>query len=189
MVVLAAAVSTPTSATSNRCRAVAYDKRPMASPGASTGRRRSRGVSLLEMLLVLVLMAMIGLIAAMVMGGGMDGLRLRSSAKQLAAQLRYTRTQAIVSGVPQSFSIDPGSRRWEAANGRRGTLPLPLSVEFTGAREVQPQAHVGGIRFFEDGGSSGGRIDLHLRDAAWRVEVSWITGEVMLAPVLSGAVR
>lgn len=149
-------------------------------------RRRIRGVSLLEMLLVMVLIAMISLIAAMAMGGGMDGVRLRSNAKQLAAQLRYTRTQAIVTGVPQRFSVDPRTRRWEAPNGRGGELPSNLSVRFTGAREVQPQAGVGAVRFFEDGASSGGRIELRLRDASWRVDVGWITGEVSVGPTPAG---
>lgn len=146
-------------------------------------RARMAGVTLLEMLLVMALIAAIGLLTAMAMSGGMDGVRLRSNAKQLAAQLRYTRTQAIASGVPQRFSIDPRTRRWEAANGRHGELPPSLSVRFTGAREVQPQANVGAIAFFEDGASTGGRIELQAGDAQWRIDIGWMTGEVKAGPV------
>ncbi|HET6783683.1 MAG TPA: prepilin-type N-terminal cleavage/methylation domain-containing protein, partial [Pseudoxanthomonas sp.] len=60
--------------------------------------RRPRGVSLLEMLLVVALIAIAGMLAAMVLTGGLDGMRLRSSSKEIAAQLRYARAQAIATG-------------------------------------------------------------------------------------------
>lgn len=145
-------------------------------------RASMAGVSLLEMLLVVALIAVVSLLSAMAMGGGRDGMRLRGAAKEVAAQLRHARTVAISTGTPQSFSIDPRQQRWEGAKGRHGTLPDEVAVAFTGAREVQPQAGVGAIRFFDDGASTGGRIDLSLREAAWRIEVSWITGEVRVGP-------
>ncbi|MGV8960536.1 MAG: type II secretion system protein XpsH [Stenotrophomonas sp.] len=156
--------------------------------GRSRSRRRMVGVSLLEMLLVMALIAVTGLLAAMAMSGGWDGMRLRSQSKQLAAQLRYTRTQAIASGVPQRFTIEPHSRRWQGANGRHGELPASLAVSFTGAREVQPQAGVGAIVFFEDGASTGGRIDLRAGPGQWRIEVAWITGQIKAGP-LNGQVN
>ena len=55
-----------------------------------------------------------------------------------------------------------------------------LGIEFYGAREVQPSASEGGIAFFPDGASTGGRVQLSLRDAAWNVDVAWLTGEVTL---------
>ncbi|WP_305806224.1 GspH/FimT family pseudopilin [Stenotrophomonas sp. YIM B06876] len=130
------------------------------------------------MMLVMALIALTGLLTAMAMGGGMEGMRLRSQARQLAAQLRYTRTQAIATGVPQRFTVDPRTHRWQGANGRHGELPASLAVSFTGAREVQPQAGVGAIGFFEDGASTGGRIDLRAGAGEWRIEVGWITGQV-----------
>ena len=38
--------------------------------------------------------------------GGMDGVRLRSAAKQVAAQLRFTRAQAIATGEPRGLPVD-----------------------------------------------------------------------------------
>ena len=58
-----------------------------------------------------------------------------------------------------------------------------LGGEFdVAALDDAEQAGVGAIRFFDDGASTGGRIDLSLREAAWRIEVSWITGEVRVGP-------
>ena len=103
--------------------------------------RRPRGFSLLEVLLVVGLIAVASVLAAAVISGGFDRLALQSTAKELAAQLRYTRTQAIASGAPQRFVIDPQARTWQAPNGRHGTIPDQLEIEFTGAREVQPSAN------------------------------------------------
>lgn len=153
---------------------------PDAVPVRAAGACPQRGFSLLEILLVMALIAATGVLAAGVLGGGFERMALRSSAKELAAQLRFTRAQAIASGTPQRFSIDPAARSWQGANARSGEIPAPLEVHFFGAREVSPAPGVGAIVFFGDGASTGGRVRLSLRDAAWEIEVAWLTGEVSL---------
>lgn len=136
------------------------------------------------MLLVVALIAIIGAITATAMSGGIDGIRLRNAGKEVASQLRYTRTQAIATGERQRFLINPEAHTWEAANGRHGTLPGGIEVHFRGAGQVAGDASgVGGIAFHPDGGSSGGTIELNMRDALWRIDVGWITGEVRSGPV------
>ncbi|HEX7802074.1 MAG TPA: GspH/FimT family pseudopilin [Pseudoxanthomonas sp.] len=142
--------------------------------------RKQRGVSLLEMLLVVALIAIAGMLAAMVLTGGLDGMRLRSSSKEIAAQLRYARAQAIATGQPQRFAIDPARHHWQGPNRREGNIPPSLRVQFTGAREAQARAGEGGILFFPDGASTGGRVQLSAKKAAWRIDVAWLTGEVRL---------
>lgn len=117
-------------------------RRPPRSP------RRVAGLSLLEMLLVVALIAIIGAVTATAMNGGIDGMRLRNAGKELASQLRYTRTQAIATGERQRFLIDPQARTWQAANGRHGTVPPSLEVRFRGAREVATAAGQGAIAFY-----------------------------------------
>src|SRR3546814_8608654 len=58
-------------------------------------QRVSHGVSLIEVLVVVGLMALALALFSGVLGGGLDGLRLRNATKTLAAQLRYTRAAAI----------------------------------------------------------------------------------------------
>ncbi|HVK51748.1 MAG TPA: GspH/FimT family pseudopilin [Pseudoxanthomonas sp.] len=139
---------------------------------------RVSGVTLLEMLLVLMLMALGGALAAMLLSGGLDGMRLRSEARELAAQLRYTRTQAMVTGKPQRFVIEPRAHRWQAPNGRHGDIPKQLGVTVVSARQQQREAAEAAIVFFQDGGSSGGQIRLSSKRARWHVDVAWLTGEV-----------
>jgi general secretion pathway protein H len=151
---------------------------PNLQPPASSFRQH--GFSLLEILLVVALIAATGLLAAGVLSGGLQRLQLRSSAKEIASQLRYTRAQAIATGVPQRFVIDPAAHVWRGANGRNGEVPEKLGIAFTGAREVQPSEDEGAIMFFGDGASTGGRVQVSFRRAAWNVDVAWLTGEVSL---------
>lgn len=143
-------------------------------------QHKARGVSLLEMLLVIALLAAVSVLAAGAMTGGFAGMQLRSQAKQITAQLRYTRTHAISTGQPQRFTIDPQAHTWTAPNDRRGDIPEKLRVRFIGAREVQPRQGEGAIVFFPDGASTGGRVQLSARKAAMNIDVTWLTGEVRL---------
>lgn len=155
--------------------------RPVRHRGAAMGGpRRATGFSMIEMLVVVVMIAAVGVLSVGVLGGGMDRIRLNSAAKELAGQLRFARAQAIATGTPQRFLLDPRRHAWEGARGRKGTLHESLEVSFTGAREVQPAEDVGAIVFFGDGASTGGRIRVGLRGAGWNVDVAWLTGEVRL---------
>ena len=146
-------------------------------------QHRVRGVSLLEMLLVVALIAGASVLAMAAFGGGMAGLQLRSEAREIAAQLRFTRTHAIATGQPQRFTINPQAHAWTAARNRSGTVPDTLGVTFTGARELQPSEGEGAIVFFADGASTGGRVQLRREQAAWNIDVGWLTGEVKLRQV------
>lgn len=142
------------------------------------GARRSGGFSLLELLLVMVLVAATGVLAAGVLGGGFARMELRGSARDVATQLRFARARALDTGVPQTFAIDPAAHAWQGADGRSGDIPRSLGIHFTGAREVQPADGVGAIVFFGDGASTGGRVQLSRGSAAFDIDVAWLTGEV-----------
>jgi general secretion pathway protein H len=143
-------------------------------------KRSSSGFSLLEMLMVIALVAIAMLLTAGVVTGGFDGMQLRTEAKRITAQLRFTRAQAIATGEPQRFTLDPQARTWTAPKDRDGEIPEKLTIVFTGARQVQPRRGEGAIVFFPDGASTGGRVQLSIRDAAWNIDVAWLTGEVRL---------
>lgn len=155
---------------------------PVPAPRrAGIGAARAHGVSLLELIIVVLLIGVMSLLAASAMSGGMKGMQLRSSAKEIASQLRFTRTRAIATGRTQRFTFDPDSHAWVAADMHHGSVPETLHVAFTGAREAQPTRGVGAILFFADGASTGGRVQVSRDAAAWNIDVGWLTGEVKLA--------
>ena len=124
---------------------------------APTRIRASAGFTLIEILVVVSLVAGLTVILMMSMNGGMNGLRLRSEAKTIASELRRARSQAISTGTVQAFRIVPEDRTWTGARGRKGEIPKPLVVSFTGVRQVIERDGEGVILFFEDGASTGGR--------------------------------
>jgi general secretion pathway protein H len=147
------------------------------------GRPTSRGFTLLEIVLVMAIIALATVLAAAAMTGGFKGMQLKASAKEIASNLRYTRTQAIATGQPQRFVIDPVKHAWQAPNAHHGAIPDKLGIEFTGAREAQVNgapSSQGAIEFLPDGAATGGRIRLTAGTAAWDIDVAWLTGQVKL---------
>lgn len=140
--------------------------------------RRQQGFTLIELIVVVVLIAAATATAAMVMSSALPGQQLRNASRELAAQLRYTRAQAIVTGTSQVFSIDARTREWAAPNRRHGQLPKAIRIVATGAAIEQTRPDVATIRFFPEGAATGGRIVLARSSAAWQVDVQWLTGEV-----------
>ena len=147
-------------------------------------RRAAVGFTLIEALVVLAIMATAFALFAGALLGAMPGQQLRSATGTLAAEMRATRARAVASGVDQSFIIDTQARQWRSgpsAGGdarRSGELDDALPLGATVAREEQPGPGVAAIRFFADGSSTGGRVVVRRGDAAWRVDVHWLTGTV-----------
>lgn len=142
-----------------------------------------RGFTLIELVVVIVLIAAITGLGAMTIGAAMPGRQLKNAARDVATQLRFTRAQAIASGREQVFEIDVSNRRWTAAEKRSGEIPEDIELLVTTAREEAPAREVAAVRFFPDGAATGGRIVLQIDDAAWQVDVGWLTGEVTLQAV------
>jgi len=154
---------------------------PGRADGAShpvSRSRAQRGFTLLEIILVMAIIALASVLAAAAMGGGFRGMQLSGSAKQIASNLRFTRAQAIATGQPQRFLIDPHAHTWKAPKSHHGEIPPKLAIAFIGAREVQPHPGEGAIAFFPDGASTGGRVQLSSGKAQWTVDVAWLTGQV-----------
>lgn len=139
-----------------------------------------RGFSLIEVLMVVGLMAIALALFSGVVGGGLEGMRLRNAAKEVAAQLRYARSIAISSGEATVFSLDVDSAHWTTGR-REGDLSGKPTLEVMSAAQEQVEAGVARIRFFPDGSSTGANITLSKGSARWLIEVRWLTGEIRLS--------
>jgi general secretion pathway protein H len=146
----------------------------------ATGHAASRGFTLIEVLVVIALIALIGTMTAVAMSGGLQGMRLRAASKEVATQLRYTRAQAIASGQPQRFVISPTGHVYASPGKRNGRIPQELGIAFYGARQASAQVGEGAIVFYPDGASTGGSVELSAKQAARKITVAWLTGEVRL---------
>lgn len=141
-------------------------------------RYRHGGFTLVEVLVVLALVALVSLMAFGAFGGGLEGRKLEAEARGIAAGLRMAQALAVATGESQEVEVKPTAHAWSGPRGRGRVLPAGMDLVFTGAREAQPAEDVGAIRFFPEGGSTGGRVQVRKGNAAWNVDVAWLTAEV-----------
>src|SRR5215468_8644945 len=82
------------------------------TPGAGRGNGLSRqpGLSLLELLIVLMLMAIIASVVIPIFGPGVSTTELKRAARELAAGLRLARSQAISQRTEAVLEIDVATR-------------------------------------------------------------------------------
>jgi general secretion pathway protein H len=138
------------------------------------------------MLMVVVLIAVVSGLTFGLLGVGRSGRQLREAVHTVATELKYTRTRALTTGLPQRFAMDLDQRTWTAAD-HHGTLPKSLQIGFDAVREEQTKSREAAIRFFPDGSATGGRVNLRVQDVGWRVDVRWLTGEVTQTRLPDGA--
>lgn len=141
-------------------------------------RRFHNGFTLLELLAVLVILA---LVAAFVVPslGRSTGTELEAATRTLAAGLRQARSDAVNRNREAALTLDVEKREFRLTGDERvHELPESIRLELFTARSELESEQRGAIRFFSDGGSTGGRITIS-NDAGRRlVDVDWLTGRV-----------
>lgn len=140
----------------------------------------TRGFTLVEILAVVALIAVAMTLVAVTVGDGLAGARVKAASRDLVAALRYTRGQAIVTRQSQALTIDVDERRYQAPGKKWVELPSKMDMQLETARSEMETESIGRIRFFPDGASTGGNVELSLGDVVWRIEVNWLTGEVVV---------
>ncbi|MCB1620767.1 MAG: GspH/FimT family protein [Thiothrix sp.] len=139
---------------------------------------RQKGFSLLEVMLVLVLAALLmGVVATSLSEGPV----LRRSAREVAASLRHARSIAILRQMPMTWSMDTGKKTFwiGSSQGERRELHAGITPRLnTAASEVS--GATGSVRFFPDGSSTGGSVELEANGQAFKINIEWITGRVSI---------
>ncbi|MCB1568721.1 MAG: prepilin-type N-terminal cleavage/methylation domain-containing protein [Xanthomonadales bacterium] len=141
---------------------------------------KARGFTLVEIIAVMALIALAMTLVAVTVGDGLSGARVKAASRDLVAALRYTRGQAIVNRESQALAIDVEGRRYRAPGKKWVELPKNMEMKLETARSEMEDDSTGRIRFFADGASTGGNVELSLGEVIWRIEVNWLTGEVVV---------
>ena len=159
-------------------RDVRLSRRALRSAGIGA---RAGGVTLLELLIVLMLIALIAGVTIPVFSGGVSTTELKSAAREVAAGLRLARGQAISQRSEAVLELDVAARSFRVPpDPRVHTLPSGIDLKLFTAQRDLVNDQVGAVRFFADGGSNGGRITLAVGERKYDVDVDWLTGRVAI---------
>lgn len=145
-------------------------------------QRAARGFTLIEIIVVVALIAVLTGVIAAVISGGLGSAKIRAASKDLVAALRSTRATAVVKRESQVLVLDVERRAYKAPGRDWVELPKDMEMSMVTAADEQLDEGQGQIRFFPDGSSTGGNIELSRGEALWRIEIGWLTGEVRMNP-------
>lgn len=139
---------------------------------------RSDGFTLLETLLVLVLAALLLGAAASALS---EGPVLRQASRDVATSLRHARAQAVLRQQPVVWQMDIQAKRFWQEGGTavaERTLHPAITARVNTSADLVKSKGQGGIRFYPDGSSSGGSVELALHGQTYKINVEWVTGRV-----------
>jgi general secretion pathway protein H len=139
---------------------------------------RQQGFTLIELVAVIVLIGIALTVVSMSFGKSMSSAKVQAASRDLVAALRYTRGQAIVTGKQAALDLDIANNTYQAPRKAMVKLPKDMHMVLLTAESEQTGATSGRIRFFADGASTGGHISVLMGQREWRINVSWLTGEV-----------
>ncbi|HPY42176.1 MAG TPA: GspH/FimT family pseudopilin [Thiolinea sp.] len=140
---------------------------------------KKQGFSLIEVMLVLVIAAlMMGVVASALTEGPV----LRKSAREVATSMRQARSIAILQRKETIWTMDISSRQFGLALNKAEQRSLPTSIEakVNTAKTEIVSATQGNIRFYPDGSSTGGSVELTAHGQTFKVNVEWISGRISL---------
>jgi type II secretion system protein H len=139
---------------------------------------RQAGITLLEMLVVMMLIGLLASVATPSVTAGMETVKLRSAAERLAATLRLARVRAVRTRHYFQVTVDPRTRRVELRDlegeyVRDWETPVAVNAE-CGMRNAEcPNSFV----FPPDGSVPGARLVLeNARNRRLAVDLDAFTG-------------
>ena len=140
---------------------------------------REIGFTLLEMLVAITIAAIVLGVSAPSMQRLYKSSQYHGAVNDVVTTLTSARYQAIRSGGNQDVFINPTTREISLGEIVK-TLPESLQIEILGSGELNVDG-AGVIRFYPDGGSSGGYVNLtHENGISVQVQVDWLLGRVSL---------
>ncbi len=142
-------------------------------------RKRGRGFTILEMLLVLTIGVAAMAVVVPNFSKGISSAELRSATRDLASSLRYLRGYAVSTAHQAELSIDVKANKYRVSGkSKEYSISDAIHLTLLTVEEEIKDEGLGLIRFYPDGSSSGGRITLKAEDRIRIVDVNWLTGQV-----------
>jgi len=133
---------------------------------------------------LLAAITIVGLLLAVAVPSSMrlyQSMQYRSTVKGVVTLLASARYKAVNTGESQDVVINPKTRELRF-NQTIETLPAGVNIVVHSARELNTR-DAGVIRFYPEGGSSGGGVDIEIPERRGvRIDVDWLIGRVTQEP-------
>lgn len=145
--------------------------------------RKTFGFTLVEILVVVVIAGLMLAVVPAALSKVIPSSQVKSAARYLAASLKSTRNQAVISHEEKTLILNVEDKTYTVDKKKR-TLDLPEDTSLTliTAKSEQIDENIGAIRFFTDGSSTGGQIKIGYKQFEYFVDVNWLTGKVSITP-------
>jgi len=144
-------------------------------------RTYAAGFTMLELLVVIVLIGILASLSSPLFSSGVSAAEHRAAARAVAQTLRFARSEAITSRTDVGVEFNLQDRTYQLPGGkRRGKWPEGVALELTTTvAETVDDKHAY-VRFYADGGSTGGRVTLKYKEREYRVDVGWLNGRIAI---------
>jgi general secretion pathway protein H len=142
---------------------------------------RSTGFTLLELMVVLLIAAALVALVPPAINRVLPGVKLKGASQEMASAIRFLRGWSVAQGKQGLFTLDLEKKQFTITPREKVyELPQKAELKMTAASDEGQGEQQGGIRFFPDGSSTGGRIILSGAGKEHRIDVDWLTGRVSL---------
>ena len=141
--------------------------------------QRSRGFTLVELLVVLAVMASVMALTPMAFDRLKEASEYRTTVRTMLSQLRTARALALAEGRDVQFSVNLQQRTYGIEGQSQETLVNSLQLKAVVAGlDANPQDKFS-IRFLPNGGATGGTLDvIRASGAGSRLRVDWLSGRI-----------
>ncbi|HEY6130910.1 MAG TPA: prepilin-type N-terminal cleavage/methylation domain-containing protein, partial [Halioglobus sp.] len=141
-------------------------------------RRRFRpGFTLVELLVAITIVGMVLAAAVPASVRSYESMRYRQAIRDVTTTLASARYLAVNTGRAQDVALNPKTNVIRM-NKETWQLPANVNVVVHSAREVNRESE-GIIRFYPEGGSSGGDIEIAQPNGSGvKISVDWLVGRV-----------
>lgn len=156
-----------------------------AAGSRPSSRIRRAGMTLLELLVVLVIASLMLALVAPNIGSVLPGSELKSFARQTAALLRELRSEAISQSRHRRLTLDAETRQYQAGETVLARWPDGIEVQLEPGEPPEllktPFADERALVFFPDGSSNGGALSLSRESAGhYQIRVEALNGRVVI---------
>ena len=148
---------------------------------APTGPHRAHGFTLLELMIVIVIIGLVLALSPPLFSAGVTSAEQRAVARSVAQTLRFARSEAIANRTDVGVEFNMENRTYQLPGGKkRGKWPETIQLELTTTAAETVDAKRANVRFYSDGGSTGGRVTLKVKEREYRIDIGWLNGRVAI---------